>query len=83
MKSSIWRLPPPDVGDQTESDVDGGNGTHQSSNQPLECLCDLDTAQYGKEVKVSTFHPTDGSRIMSIVDNHFLLFDVGASSPNV
>lgn len=83
MKTSVWRLPPSENEDLTGNDVDGGNGTHHSSNNPLELLCDLDTSQYGKEVKVSSFHPTDGSRIMSVVDNHFLLFDVGESSPKV
>ena len=80
MKSSLWRLPPLETDDSTDTDLDRGSGVHQSSSNPLECLCDLDTAPYGKEVKVSTFHPTDGSRVMSVVDNNFLLFDVGETA---
>ena len=81
MKSSLWRLPPLETDDQTETDLDEGSCVHHSSSSPLERLCDLDTAQYGKELKVSAFHPSDESRVMSIVDNYFLLFDVGESSP--
>lgn len=79
MKSSIWKLPHSELEEQN-SNVEGEGGSHHSSCGPLECLCDLDTAQYGKEVKVSAFHPTDASHIMSVVDNHFLLFDIGESS---
>ncbi|XP_034243168.1 EARP-interacting protein homolog isoform X2 [Thrips palmi] len=83
MKSALWRLPPAETEDQTDVDQEGGSGSHHSSMNPLECLCELDTMQHGKEVKVSVFHPTDGSRVMSVVDNHFLLFDVGESSPKL
>jgi hypothetical protein len=42
----------------------------------LELLCQLDTESCGQDVKVTCFHPTDGSKVASIVDNKFVIWDL-------
>lgn len=42
----------------------------------LELICQLDTEPCGQDVKVTCFHPTDGSKAASVVDNKFVIWDL-------
>nr|XP_018906713.1 PREDICTED: protein TSSC1 [Bemisia tabaci] len=66
MGSSLWRLPNDD-------------GTSESL-LPLEKVCDFDFLSHGPEVKVTAFHPTDQTKLASVVENKILLWDLGKNS---
>ncbi|XP_066999676.1 EARP-interacting protein homolog [Anabrus simplex] len=70
MRSVLWRIPVP------SSPTGGGEQHEEHQVPPLEQLCMLDTEPYGQDVKVTVFHPTDGSRAVTVVDNHCLLWDL-------
>ncbi|XP_063226400.1 EARP-interacting protein homolog [Bacillus rossius redtenbacheri] len=64
MRSTIWRVPQqPEAGEAPAS---------------LEQLAQLDTEKLGRDVRITAFHPSDGSRAVSVVDNHFVLWDLSA-----
>lgn len=49
----------------------------------LQSLCELDTEKYGLDVRTTSFQPSDGSRAMTVVDNHFLLWDLAEGDAKV
>nr|CAD7401515.1 unnamed protein product [Timema cristinae]CAD7425488.1 unnamed protein product [Timema monikensis] len=63
MRSAIWRIPP------CESDT---------TPAKLEQLTLLETEEFGQDVKMTVFHPTDGSKAVTVVNNHFIQWDLAA-----
>jgi len=72
MCSAIWRLPSQEGGALDEVAERGGMGDLPT----LELICQLDTEPRGQDVKVTCFHPTDGSKAASVVDNKFVIWDL-------
>jgi hypothetical protein len=72
MRSAIWRLPSQVGGALDEVTERGGVGDLPA----LELVCPLDTEPHGKDVKVTCFHPTDGTKAASVVDNKFVIWDL-------
>jgi len=72
MRSAIWRLPSQVGGALDEVAERGGVGDLPT----LELICQLDTEPRGQDVKVTCFHPTDGSKAASVVDNKFVIWDL-------
>lgn len=72
MQSAIWRLPLQVDGSLDEvSECEGMNDLTS-----LELVCQLDTESHGQDVKVTCFHPSDGSKAASVVDNKFIIWDL-------
>lgn len=69
MKGAVWGLP------DIETD------THEI--QELAKVAEIDTTGYGNDLKIITYHPTDGTKAVSVVDNNFVLWDLGADAPKV
>lgn len=72
MRSAIWRLPSQVGGALDEVPERGGVGDLPT----LELICQLDTEPRGQDIKVTCFHPTDGSKAASVVDNKFVIWDL-------
>ncbi|XP_069676669.1 EARP-interacting protein homolog isoform X2 [Periplaneta americana] len=72
MKSAVWRLP---LRDDTAEDEVAERGS-VNELPAVELVCQLDTEPFGQEVKVTCFHPTDGSKAASVVDNKFVVWDL-------
>jgi len=72
MHSAIWRLPSQVSGALDEVAERGG----VVDLPTLELICQLDTEPCGQDVKVTCFHPTDGSKAASVVDNKFVIWDL-------
>ena len=61
MKGALWKIPAAhDINDIVA----------------LEKLADIDTTEYGNELKTIAYHPVDGKKAVSIVDNNFVLWDL-------
>ncbi|XP_060535980.1 EARP-interacting protein homolog [Cylas formicarius] len=45
----------------------------------LEILTSFDTVEYGTDIKTTEFHPTDGCKAASVIDNHVVLWDISES----
>ncbi|XP_046739844.1 EARP-interacting protein homolog [Diprion similis] len=67
MKGAVWKLPP------TETD------THEI--QKLGNEAEIDTTTYGSDLRIISYHPTDGTKVVSVVDNNFVLWDLAANGP--
>lgn len=69
MKGALWKLP----------------ATGESSNEisKLEKLADIDTTPYGNDLKIIAYHPSDGTKAVSVVDNNFILWDLKNDNPQV
>ncbi|CAG2065830.1 unnamed protein product, partial [Timema podura] len=63
MRSAIWRIPP------CETDA---------TPAKLEQLTLLETEEFGQDVKMTVFHPTEGSKAVTVVNNHFIQWDLAA-----
>nr|CAD7446410.1 unnamed protein product [Timema bartmani]CAD7463673.1 unnamed protein product [Timema tahoe] len=63
MRSAIWRIPP------CETDT---------TPAKLEQLTLLETEEFGQDVKMTVFHPTEGSKAVTVVNNHFIQWDLAA-----
>jgi WD40 repeat protein len=74
MQSAIWRLPLQVDGTLDEMSECGG----VRDLPALEQVCKLDTEPHGQDVKVTCFHPSDGSRAASVVDNKFIIWDLNS-----
>jgi hypothetical protein len=72
MRSAIWRLPSQVDGALDEVAEHGG----VSDFPALELVCQLDTEPHGQDVKVTCFHPADGWKAASVVDNKFVIWDL-------
>jgi hypothetical protein len=72
MQSAIWRLPKQVDALPDEVAEPGG----MNDLPALELVCQLDTEPHGQDVKVTCFHPTDGSKAASVVDNKFVIWDL-------
>ncbi|KAG8311912.1 EARP-interacting protein homolog [Homalodisca vitripennis] len=46
----------------------------------LERLCSFDTEPHGENIKVTAFNPLDGKQAATVVDNKFLVWDLGQDS---
>lgn len=69
MKGALWKLP--EIKEYT------------NDNMELTMLTEIDTTEYGNDLKAITYHPTDGTKVISVVDNYFALWDLGGSKPQV
>ncbi|KAG8224969.1 hypothetical protein J437_LFUL009703 [Ladona fulva] len=73
MHASVWRIP-----ETPEDSTGNGISDPCSATLPsLDHLSLLDTSEYGKDVLCTVFHPTEGNRVVSVVDNQFILWDLG------
>jgi len=82
MKTSLWKLP------ESSQDTATQDADDEPRSNPILCsaveeVCKFDTQTYGSDVRITTFHPTDNTRVMTVVDNHFLLWDIGESESKV
>jgi len=69
MKGAIWRLPE----------------MEEYTNDVLQLtkLADVDTTPYGTDLKTIVYHPTDSKKLISVVDNNFILWDLANERPQV
>lgn len=49
----------------------------------LTKLADIDTTPYGTDLKTIVYHPVDSKKIISVVDNNFVLWDLTNDGPQV
>lgn len=61
MRGALWKIP-------TSKDI--------NEIVPLEKLADIDTTPYGNDLKIIAYHPMDGQKAVSVVDNNFVLWDL-------
>uniref|UniRef100_A0A8C7SN77 EARP complex and GARP complex interacting protein 1 n=1 Tax=Oncorhynchus mykiss TaxID=8022 RepID=A0A8C7SN77_ONCMY len=74
---AVWRMPPEWESGSHESPDD----PHNSHNpQNLELLCHLDNSAHGNASSVLWEPMGDGTRVISLADNHALLWDLTESS---
>ncbi|KAK8780144.1 hypothetical protein V5799_018508 [Amblyomma americanum] len=74
MQAAIWKLPEvPVVGDLSPPD-DG-----LASLPRLEKVTHLDTQNYGSEVPRVLWEPTEGRKLVSLVNNNVLMWDLASS----
>lgn len=69
MKGALWKLP------EIEESI--------NDNAQLDMLAEIDTTEYGTDLKTIAYHPTDGTKAVSVVDNCFALWDLAGSKPQV
>ncbi|XP_066592173.1 EARP-interacting protein homolog [Prorops nasuta] len=69
MKGALWHLP--EINEQLNDISD------------LNKVADIDTSEYGSDLKTIAYHPTDGTKVVSVVDNHFILWDLAESAPQI
>ncbi|XP_012272109.1 EARP-interacting protein isoform X2 [Orussus abietinus] len=69
MKGALWKMP--EMKEYTNDIV------------KLEKLDDLDTTSYGNDLKTIAYHPMDGTKVVSVVDNNFVLWDLTDSKCQV
>ncbi|KAM7079523.1 EARP and GARP complex-interacting protein 1 isoform 2-T2 [Molossus nigricans] len=73
--AAVWRMPEESEPGSHESPDDSSSTAHA-----LELLCSLDSAAHGSTACV-VWEPTgDGKRVISLADNHLLLWDLQGSS---
>lgn len=53
------------------------------NNDALEQKSLLPTQQFGHDIKQTIFHMIDPAKALSIVDNHFIVWDLGESDSKV
>lgn len=68
MKGAIWKFP--EIKEYTNDILQ------------LDKLADIDTTPYGTDLKTIAYHPMDCKKIVSVVDNNFVLWDL-ANGPQV
>lgn len=69
MKGAIWKFP--EIKEYTNDILQ------------LDKLADIDTTPYGTDLKTIAYHPTDCKKIVSVVDNNFVLWDLANKEPQV
>ncbi|KAI4481675.1 PREDICTED: protein TSSC1 [Polistes canadensis] len=69
MKGALWKLP--EIKEYTNDSIQ------------LEMLAEIDTTEYGSDLKTIAYHPMDGTKAISVVDKCFALWDLGNSKPQV
>ncbi|KAH0950571.1 hypothetical protein HN011_004894 [Eciton burchellii] len=69
MKGAIWRLP--EIEEYTNDVLQ------------LTKLADVDTTPYGTDLKTIVYHPADSKKLISVVDNNFILWDLANDGPQV
>lgn len=42
----------------------------------LELQCRLDSESFGDNVKCTFFHPNEGNQLLTVVDKHYLIWDI-------
>lgn len=67
MKGALWKLP--------DGDIDTNN------IEKLNKIGDIDTTPYGNELKTIVYHPIEGDKVVSVVDNKFILWNLNEASP--
>ncbi|XP_070284728.1 EARP and GARP complex-interacting protein 1 isoform X3 [Myotis yumanensis] len=74
--AAVWRMPEESEPGSHESPDESSSTAHA-----LELLCDLDGVAAHGSVACVVWEPTgDGTRVISLADNHLLLWDLQASS---
>lgn len=61
MKGALWKIP---------------SAKDANDILPLEKLADIDTTPYGSDLRTIAYHPVDGEKAVSVVDNNFVLWDL-------
>lgn len=69
MKGAIWKFP--EIKEYTNDILQ------------LDKLADIDTTLYGTDLKTIAYHPIDCKKIVSVVDNNFILWDLADKGPQV
>lgn len=69
MKGTIWKFP--EIKEYTNDILQ------------LIKLADIDTTPYGTDLKAIAYHPTDSKRVVSVVDNNFVLWNLANEAPKV
>lgn len=69
MKGAIWKFP--DMKEYTNDIL------------TLNKLANIDTTPYGTDLKSIAYHPTDSKKVVSVVDNNFILWDLADKGPQV
>lgn len=69
MKGAVWKFPE----------------TKEYTNNILQLnkLTDIDTTPYGTDLKTIAYHPTDNKKVVSVVDNNFVLWDLANGGSQV
>lgn len=62
MKGAVWKFP--EIKEYTNDILQ------------LNKLADIDTTPYGTDLKTIAYHPMDSKKIVSVVDNNFVLWDL-------
>lgn len=53
------------------------------SNDALELRTLLPTEQHGQEIRQMFFHTSEPNNALSIIDNHYVVWDIGEAEPKV
>lgn len=69
MKGAIWKFP--EIKEYTNDILQ------------LDKLADIDTTLYGTDLKTIAYHPMDCKKIVSVVDNNIVLWDLANKGPQV
>ena len=62
MKGALWKLP--ELKEYT------------NNVESLKKLADIDTTPHGTDLKTIAYHPMDSTKVVSVVDNKFILWDL-------
>ena len=69
MKGALWKLP--ELKEYT------------NNVESLKKLADIDTTPHGTDLKTIAYHPMDSTKVVSVVDNKFILWDLTDNGPQV
>lgn len=69
MKGAVWQFP--EIKEYTNDILQ------------IKKLTDIDTTPYGTDLKTITYHPIDTKKVVSVVDNNFVLWDLSNEGPQV
>lgn len=53
------------------------------NDDKLDLLTDLPANQFGHDIKSTTFHTSDPTKALSVIDNHFVIWDLNDSEAKV
>jgi hypothetical protein len=65
-QAAVWKVPE--------------SGESSEEIPALQQLCRLDTDGYGEDVKCTFFHPNEGGQLLTIVDSHYLIWNLELGS---
>lgn len=59
------------------------SGIWRINQDKLDLLTLLPTSDFGNEIKNTVFHTTDAEKVLSVIDNHFVIWDMNGSDTKV